>query len=384
MIAALQQQQVSRRTEPAFRRLTLVKVAPERGERSPASRRPEPYIPQLEVAAPRSQKPLQRVGRVWVASGLSRRLAALSRYPRWLAPVLLAGLLLPAGAALDPDPGLRLADVQLAVDQDVSLLLYERAIPPGMTVGGPTPELASSGVGYRTYRVQRGDTISEIAQKFEVDLDTLISFNEIRRAAEIRAGQLLTVPSSSGLRYVVRRGDTLSGIATRSGVSLSALLDGNDLASETIQPGQVLFVPGGRLSENARNAVLGKLFLRPANGVITSRYGPRRHPATGLPSYHNGIDIANDQGSAITASMRGRVARVGFNSVYGRYVILVHDDAYQTLYAHMLSTAVAVGQVVAQGQRLGQMGNTGDSTGPHLHFSIFRDGAHVDPLDYVQ
>jgi murein DD-endopeptidase MepM/ murein hydrolase activator NlpD len=231
-----------------------------------------------------------------------------------------------------------------------------------------------------TYRVKRGDSLSGIAQRFGLSVDTLISFNNVRRARSLSAGTELRVPSADGLAYTVRRGDTLLGIAQRHGITLESLLDWNALESDVVVPGQVLFVPGARLPASVRDSVLGKLIVYPARGELSSRFGWRLNPFTGLREHHNGIDISARIGTPVVAAMAGRVAMAGVSPVYGKYLILTHAGGYQTLYGHLNRALVAPGATVAQGQRIGEVGNTGYSTGSHLHFTVFRNGVPVDPV----
>lgn len=242
----------------------------------------------------------------------------------------------------------------------------------------PVPDLAM-----RSYQVQAGDSLSEIAHRFDVDLDTLISFNGIRDVAELREGVELSIPNASGLSYVVRPGDTLSGIADRHGVRADELRAWNELGSTALAVGRRLFIPGVPLPEQERNAVLGRLFLKPAPGSIATPYGYQADPVTGIRRFHDGIDIEHAASTPIIASMAGRVGRVGVSGAYGRYVVLVHADGYQTLYAQLARAHVTAGSFVAQGQTIGAMGTSGYGVGSHLHFSIFKDGQPVDPSRYM-
>ncbi len=250
--------------------------------------------------------------------------------------------------------------------------------------GADTPPGAQPGVRYERYQVGAGDTLAALADRFGITLDTIISFNDIKRERDLKPGRELIIPNRSGIRYVVRRGDNPSRIAMRHGVSLAALLDINEVESSPITPGQSLLIPGVGLSENARNRVLGQLFVRPARGPITSGYGYRNDPFTGLRKFHNGIDIANQRGTSVVAAMSGTVAKAGYNGNYGRYLILRHAEGFQTLYAHLDKALVTVGDRIRQGQQVGEMGNTGYSSEDHLHFSIFLNGAHVDPSEHLQ
>lgn len=114
---------------------------------------------------------------------------------------------------------------------------------------------------------------------------------------------------------------------------------------------------------------------------ITSRQGPRTHPVTGEYKNHGGTDIGASYGSAIYAADSGTVVRSsdGWNGGWGNYVMIDHGNGMQTLYAHMSSRAVSVGQTVSRGQTIGYVGSTGMSTGPHLHFEMYVNGSRIDP-----
>ena len=114
---------------------------------------------------------------------------------------------------------------------------------------------------------------------------------------------------------------------------------------------------------------------------ITSRQGPRIHPITGQYSNHGGTDIGASYGSAIYAADSGKVVQSsdGWNGGWGNYVMIDHGNGMQTLYAHMSSRAVSVGQTVSKGQTIGYVGSTGNSTGPHLHFEMYVNGSRIDP-----
>lgn len=235
----------------------------------------------------------------------------------------------------------------------------------------------------RSYLVRADDSLSEIAHRFGIDLDTLISFNAIRDVSDLQEGVELTIPNASGLSYSVRSGDTLSEIAARHDVRLTELMEWNDLPSSALGVGQKLFIPGASLPMNARNAVLGRLFLKPVPGRVVTPFGHHPDPVTGIRRFHDGIDIEHEAGTPVAASMAGRVGRVGVNGTYGRYLVLVHADGYQTLYARLSQVQVPAGALVAQSQVIGTMGAPGDGTDSHLHFAIFKAGQPVDPSRYL-
>ncbi|MFW5827212.1 MAG: peptidoglycan DD-metalloendopeptidase family protein [Alkalispirochaeta sp.] len=234
------------------------------------------------------------------------------------------------------------------------------------------------------YTVQDGDTLGEIAAEYDLTMDTLISFNQIEDVRRLQVGDSFQIPNRDGLLYTVKRGDSLSSIAREHETTVNELLDANDLRSQSVEVGQVVFVPGARLNATERGIILGELFAWPAQGVFTSGFGMRADPFTGLPRFHNGIDLAGPIGSPIRAAASGRVVHVESQiGNYGRFVIVRHPDGFQTLYAHLEDFAVRNGQSVSRGQRLGSMGNTGRSTGPHLHFSVIHNGRFVNPLRYL-
>jgi murein DD-endopeptidase MepM/ murein hydrolase activator NlpD len=214
-------------------------------------------------------------------------------------------------------------------------------------------------------------------------MDAVISSNDIRNARRLREGDMLRIPNMDGIRYTVRRGDSLSRISRTYNVPLEVILDANDIRSDAINEGDVFFIPGARMPPDALRLSLGDMFIFPVRRSITSGYGWRADPFTGEQRFHNGIDLRANIGTPIRAAMDGTVVDVGFNREYGNYIILSHHGGYQTLYAHLSTFNVRRGDRVIQGNKIGEVGNTGRSTGPHLHFSVFRNGRHVNPLDLL-
>lgn len=120
----------------------------------------------------------------------------------------------------------------------------------------------------------------------------------------------------------------------------------------------------------------------PTEGTLTSAFGSRLSPTTGQPGFHYGLDIAADEGVVIGAFADGTVREVG-ESDYGNYLIVDHADGFSTLYAHCSSISAAVGDEVKCGEEIARIGQTGNATGPHLHLEIWKDGAALDPSDYL-
>lgn len=235
------------------------------------------------------------------------------------------------------------------------------------------------------YVVQPGDSLSSIAKRFNLNIDTIISFNNITDPRRIRVGQTYRIPNRDGLQYVTREGDTLESIAKKYDVGLTAILDGNSLETETLVPKTTLFIPGARLNPTDLKLMLGELFRWPVKGFyLTSGYGYRVDPFTGQRRFHNGLDIGAYHGAPVAAAQAGRVVMVEHQvGNYGKVVAIQHERGFRTLYAHLDSFSVHAGQYVTQGQKIGTMGNTGRSTGTHLHFTVIRNGATVNPRKYL-
>ncbi|MBN1835426.1 MAG: M23 family metallopeptidase [Spirochaetales bacterium] len=355
-----------------------------RGQRP--SRHPHARPGQLRLEARRVRPPGRRRAHAAPFSRVRRAARAVGRGINRLELVLAAALVAAAAAPLlvrFPDSASRAILLPEAADAETAL--FEYLVPEEFqgTGGGELHPEAVQTVSTRRYAVRSGDTISGIAQHFGLKMDTVISYNNIDDARGLREGAVLILPNADGLKYRVKRGDYLEGIARQYGVALSALVDWNNLESALIVPGQELFIPGARMSEMELNRVFGRLFVYPAAGRITSRFGPRSDPFTGLRRFHNGVDLANAVGTPVLASMSGRVAMLGYNPNFGKYIILTHPEGFQTLYGHLDTFLVQKGQTVGQGQQIARMGNTGYSTGCHLHFSIFKKGEPVDPFKYL-
>jgi murein DD-endopeptidase MepM/ murein hydrolase activator NlpD len=179
-------------------------------------------------------------------------------------------------------------------------------------------------------------------------------------------------------------GDNLGAIARRYKTDMTRLADANDLGSSMLVPGQAIFIPGAKLSTSELKRIFGELVAWPLRGSISSYFGYRPNPFTGIRQFHAGIDIVAAPGFPIRAAMDGKVSDAGYNTVFGNYVILSHADGFQTLYGHMTAYSVKTGQRIPQGSVIGTVGSTGYSTGPHVHFGLFKRGAAVNPLKYLK
>ena len=242
-------------------------------------------------------------------------------------------------------------------------------------------------VTFQSYKVLSGDSISSITKKFGLsNISTLIAVNDIDNVRQLRAGQKLKIPSIDGLFYTVQKGNSLQGISLKYGVTMEDLLDVNELESSELAVGQVIFIPGAKLEPQALSKAMGELFRSPLKTSyrLTSHFGPRADPFTGARSNHTGVDMACPTGTPILAAASGTITYSGTSPVFGYYVIINHGNGYQSLYGHMSKILAKKGQWVSQGTRIGLVGSTGYSTGPHLHFTVFKNGKLVDPLSLIK
>jgi murein DD-endopeptidase MepM/ murein hydrolase activator NlpD len=236
---------------------------------------------------------------------------------------------------------------------------------------------------WQSYKVKRGDSVFKIARDHAVSMDAIIASNGMTNAKKLYEGQELRIPNMDGIPYAVKRGDSLLKISGSLGVPLTAILDANDIESDDISPGTVLFIPGARMKTEDLRLALGEFFKYPIRGKLSSPFGWRNDPFTGVRRYHAAIDLAASTGTTVKASMDGRVATAGYNATYGKFIILSHSNGFQTLYAHLNATSVSQGSYVSQGAKIGEVGSTGYSTGPHLHFAVYKNGKAVNPLDFL-
>jgi murein DD-endopeptidase MepM/ murein hydrolase activator NlpD len=238
---------------------------------------------------------------------------------------------------------------------------------------------------WENYRVKAGDSVSSIAASHSLSMDAVIASNSISSARRLKAGETLRLPNMDGIPYKVRSGDSISKISARMDVPVDAILDANDLPTETIRIGSTLFLPGAHMRTEDLRAVIGDLFKYPlSHWRLSSPFGWRIDPISHKHHFHTGIDMAAPIGTPIRAAKDGRVSATGESYLYGNYVVLTHGDGYQTLYAHMSRVLVKKGVWVKQGEVVGKVGTTGYSTGPHLHFGVYKNKKPINPLEVLK
>lgn len=248
----------------------------------------------------------------------------------------------------------------------------------------------------RYYVVQPGDTISSIAKEFGVLQSTIIWENNIKRSL-IRPGQKLTILAVDGLSHKIKKNDTLSIIAKLYKANKEDIINFNNIKEDDkLKVGEKIVVPGGkkeipkiikprRASVNQKNRNKFAGYVRTASGIKYPRYSSNRnfgnwtHPVPGsirirgITRTHRGVDMAAPIGTPILAAASGTVtkrATSGWNGGCGMMVYLRHNNGTRTLYCHASRVLVFEGDRVVKGQKIAEIGSTGNSTGPHLHFEI--------------
>jgi len=230
----------------------------------------------------------------------------------------------------------------------------------------------------KRYVVKEGDTLSGIAERLGLDLDTVASLNRHWGSGVhlVRVGEEVLLPNQDGI-YLPAEEDLEKMCAAR-GVPLEAVLAANRLQAGEVRRGQLLFFPGVQHRGIERSVVIGTAFLRPVLGWTSSAYGYRKDPFTEVLQFHRGVDIAAPAGSSVRVALDGKVTIVAEDPVLGLYIVVRHQIGYSTVYGHLQQALVRPGEAVARGQRIGLIGSTGKATGPHLHFEVRKSGRPVN------
>lgn len=260
------------------------------------------------------------------------------------------------------------------------------------------------------YEVAAGDTLSEIAIKVNIPMDTIVEMNDsledVNATLQIGDELLITVPEpelsvarveeeyyeesyNADIIYIENDNwytnqtlvHQLPSAGFRKVVADVSYLNDKEVGREILKQ-EIVMEAVPKIVE--RGTKIPPTYIRPiSGGVQTSSFGRRKAPTKGASSYHKGVDWATPTGTPVYASCGGTVVKAGWGSGYGYVVYINHEDGRQTRYGHLSKVLVSAGQTVKQGDRIALSGNTGVSTGPHLHFEILINGTQVNPLDYL-
>lgn len=293
--------------------------------------------------------------------------------------ILALAVLLPVSLSAAELPWLE----DLNVGRNENLRKIRRDIATGLHVVkgcGAAEDLPE--LNFYRYRVKSGDTFWKILSRTSMDMDTLMSVNSLGSPGEVKAGRILYIPTMRGILVPGNDRERLNMVLKTERIDIRYVRRAN--RSEDLDR-PYIFIPCGRLPRLDRSLFLGTAFTSPLNGgCLTSRFGMRRDPFGGRHyDFHGGIDLSCPLKTAIRSSRRGRVVYTGFSGGYGNLVIVEHERGYRTYYGHLSRILAATGDQVDTGQIIALSGNTGHTTGPHLHFEIRRNERQVNPASFL-
>ena len=254
------------------------------------------------------------------------------------------------------------------------------------------------------YLVQAGDTLSGIAEKFDITVNTILWANNLTWNSTIKPGAKLTILPTSGIDYDIVKGDNLTAIAKKYQANVDKIIAYNNLSSiSDIRAGDMIFIPEGikptkvvssykaptvtskpKTDANvysdddlppASDLSVNTKFLWPVLSHRTTQYFSWRH---------TGLDIGDKVGNPIYAAEDGKVERSGWSTGYGYNLIINHGNGLETLYGHASQLLVKAGETVSRGQVIALVGSTGWSTGPHLHLEVRLNGVRKNPINYIK
>ena len=254
------------------------------------------------------------------------------------------------------------------------------------------------------YEIKKGDSLSEIAVKFETSVDVIKEINNLDSNKIVIGDKLKLLKTGIGgngnnrlkdsINYKVERGDSLLLIALEYGSSVKSIMAANNLSSDKIYEGQTLVIPINKdssqianRSDNRSTTAMSRSSSNslswPVKGRISSRYGYRTHPISHKREFHGGIDIAVPTGTKIKAAASGKVVWSGWAQGFGKTIIIEHGNGKKTLYGHNSKLLVRSGSRVSRSQVIARAGSTGRSTGPHLDFRIYINGETENPINHL-
>ncbi|MBN1646876.1 MAG: M23 family metallopeptidase [Spirochaetales bacterium] len=229
------------------------------------------------------------------------------------------------------------------------------------------------------YRLPKDTSIFAVAATLSLPVETLVTLNRIHINDPLPAGTEVLICNIPGVFVAEYPSNDLEYLVYSRG-----MLDLDNVPkikiNQSFQKFTVFFLKGERFNPVELGYFLGVYFRFPVDSKnITSYYGMRESIRDGSPEFHHGIDIGVPVGSKVYAAREGTVVKTGTNPVYGNFVIVAHDNEYQTLYGHLSEILVDYNQKVLSGELIALSGNTGYTSGPHLHFEVRKKGERKDP-----
>jgi murein DD-endopeptidase MepM/ murein hydrolase activator NlpD len=300
--------------------------------------------------------------------------------------VALAGVgtedpLAPGALGWRPIEAARDASVVVSASTDTALLDGPRILEDGTMLLPAAVDLniLDGRIHVQIHVVQKGQTLAQIAKLYNIGLMDVVWSNRLPSTSNPPAGRRLKIPDTKGYVHVVAEHETLKSIANTSRVSLTKIMSYNGLRSSDVVLGMVLVLPGGRGPALPTYQASGQSYAY--NGPLPEIYSGMtfRYPVPGgrfvrgFFRGHDGMDISQSTGAPILAAAAGVVVRTGWvNNCGGNQVVIAVGSNLYTGYYHLSRILVSPGQKIARGQQIGKIGETGCTTGPHLHFSVSR------------
>ncbi len=232
----------------------------------------------------------------------------------------------------------------------------------------------------RTHKVKENESLASIAKKYGISIDTICGSNNLKSYDYVTPNITLRIPNKDGILYNMKEGNNIVNLSNKYKIPVEKILAANNFRNADFIPaGELVFIPDAK----PQNIFDG--FLWPVSGRrVTSGFGWRKSPFNSeYKEFHKGLDIAARYES-VRATKYGMVSYAGWMGGYGNVVIIAHPGGWKSLYGHLSRIMVKPGQYVKQGQQVARSGNTGRSTGPHLHFELIKQGGHTNPQKYLK
>lgn len=245
------------------------------------------------------------------------------------------------------------------------------------------------GTRVRIHTMRTGETFWDVSRTYNVTIDTIIAANPFLRSVEAQEGMKLVIPGENGVLMPV---DDLTDVwrmkrllSDNSGVSGAYMHGLFDLFARDDM--RFVFFKGSRpvvLNRYIQTLYdIRRNYQAPVAGYFTSMFGMRTFDHFGGMEFHNGVDISAPIGTPIRPVREGIVSYTGWREGYGRTIMIQHRDGYISMYGHLLRINVRKGELVGKNRIIGDLGSTGRSTGPHLHFVMSRHGKYINPLLFI-
>lgn len=229
-------------------------------------------------------------------------------------------------------------------------------------------------LSFFTYTANADDDLLSLAARTSLPYETIATLNSLSSTTEDLSGRTLILPTAPGL-FLCENPDNAWQLLLKKGRAPN-----EHSLYYTIDEKQFVFLPSERFTPTERSFFLDTTMRLPLDKKqLTSNYGYRVSPISGNWKFHSGIDLAAPSGSSVYACKAGQVTEVSYNATYGNYIIILHNGGMTSVYAHLSKTDVKTGQKVYGGLKIGEVGSTGASTGPHLHFEVRINGKTTDP-----